>query len=432
MKKSILIISISALLSLHNANSFASGFMLPFSNAAASGDAYAGAGVMSDDPSSAYSNPAALTLVKHKEINIGAVGVDADMRYSGSLTVYNPFSPPPLQPIPASGNGTTVNNVKGGRLGVIPNAFFARPLTQRLFFGFGITMPYGLGINYGDVKPISYAVDHSNIYDIDLVPAFGYKISKKWAVGAGLDMQYFHLDETTEMPVFNGTYSSDIDDYELSWHAGILFMPSTHYRIGLNFKSPQDFHLTGTDKVSIPNGGEETGHTLECDWHLPWVISLYASAALNSEWTLLSKVAYSGWDRFKNITYKNQTVPIYGPQTYTAPQHFKNSWDFSLGANYKINSHWLLRMGAGYSESPTDPTDQELWMILNDTFSAATGVQYTISKNCAVDVDYTHTWMKKINFNNPAPKQGDVPVQSIGQGTNSVNLYALQIDWSWG
>ena len=417
---------------------FASGFYLPFSSAAQLGSAYAGAGVMANDPSTAYTNPAALTLVKHKELEVGTVGVDAGISYTGSLTIQMPY--PHFLHVPDNGN--QVSGLQGGEFGAIPSGFFALPVNKRLVLAVGITLPYGLGINFGDVKPVSYAIENSAIYDLDLVPAFGFKISPQWSFGAGLDVQYFHLDSQTELPVVTilkdnltggGTYSSSLYDYGLGWHTGILYRPNQTFRFGLNFHAPQDFTLHGKDQISGSTNpaDNKTGTAIKCFWHLPWVLSLYGSEQVDPNWSVLLTVSYSGWSRFKNIIYQNQTVPLLPPQNLTVPQDFKNAWDAGLGANYRFNRKWMFRMGVGYDESPTNPTYQQLWMVINDTIAAAAGFRYTVSKHCLVDLGYTHSWMKTVHFNNPVPVSGNVPLQSIGYANDSVNLYALQINWIW-
>ena len=108
----------------------AAGFMLTEQSAGALGRAYAGVGVDGTDISGVYYNPATMTLHPGTAIQAGFVAVGLDLAYEGN-------------------DGSTENGQYNTQ--AIPHGYISHQLTDSMWIGLAMTVPFGMGTEYKDI-----------------------------------------------------------------------------------------------------------------------------------------------------------------------------------------------------------------------------------------------------------------------------------------
>ena len=109
-------------------SAMAAGFQLTEQSVVSMGRSHAGAGIVGDDVSAVWYNPAGMTLLPGTQFQISSTIVDLDIDYKGL-------------------DGTTENG--RDKPAPIPAFFVSHQLTDNLWAGLAITSPYGMKIRYG-------------------------------------------------------------------------------------------------------------------------------------------------------------------------------------------------------------------------------------------------------------------------------------------
>ena len=130
-------IAVAIVCLLHASLASAEGYKLYEQSVSSMGNAYAGRGAQMTDASLVYSNPAALTQLKGQHLSGGLNFIDADTRYRDAFAQS-------AQGLPVVGR----NSGKNSLLEVVPFGFFSDELSERLNYGVGFYVPFGLSSDY--------------------------------------------------------------------------------------------------------------------------------------------------------------------------------------------------------------------------------------------------------------------------------------------
>ena len=153
---------------------YSAGFQISEQSGTGLGRAFAGFGVINDDLSNAFYNPAGLTLKKGTQIQASGYLIDGKSRFDAEEGANTTFGVIP----------NTGQDDDGAVFGVVPNLYFTMDLTDRLKYGFGITAPYGLSTDYDRDWVGRYQAKESELITVNINPSLAYKVSDSFSVGA--------------------------------------------------------------------------------------------------------------------------------------------------------------------------------------------------------------------------------------------------------
>ncbi len=174
---SIFVILISSIAS----TAFAAGFQISEQSGTGLGRAFAGFGVINDDLSMAFYNPAALTQKEGTQLQVSEYLIDGKSRFSDDDGVNNTTFGGGALVVPNTGG-----NDDGATFAVVPNLYFTMDVTDRLKYGFSITAPFGLATDYDRDWVGRYQAKESELLTININPSLAYRVSDSFSVGAGL------------------------------------------------------------------------------------------------------------------------------------------------------------------------------------------------------------------------------------------------------
>lgn len=432
-RRLIALLSTAGLLGL-SSSVFASAFQLWEQDGATVGNYHAGYAAEADNASTAFYNPAGITRFQNQQITMGAIAVMTNMKYEGTVDV-NPFLGVPPQ-------STTA---QGGNFAVLPALHYVTPLTDKLGFGFSIDVPFGLKTNYGDTTIVRYATTQAAITVIDFSPSLAYRITDKFSLGAGLDIQrmFLELDEAATPFVgvedFPDTYSTNkFNDTAYGYHAGILYEFTPDARIGASYHSQVVHHLTGTSQFTgeLANisevGGPYSSHATT-NMTLPPYTALSGFYKVHPQWAVMASAIYTQWDTIRTITLNG----LSGMQDFVVdkniqvvlPQYFKNTWNFTVGTDFYATDKVTLRGGVGYDQTPVQNAYRTVALPDNNRYVLALGTHMQATKAIGFDLGWMHVFGKQAVINPPLQIAGDDQVATNGHANGGADVFSGQVTW---
>jgi long-chain fatty acid transport protein len=424
------------------------GFALIEQSASQMGNAFAGGSAYAYDASTIFFNPAGLTRVPHQLIIAGHV-VKTSAEFEGEAFDL-------LGNLVASGG----DGGDAGDTALVPNFYYALPLNQGFVFGLGINVPFGLSTEYDDDWVGRYHAVKSEVTTVNINPSIAYKVNKDFSVGAGFSLQYVDAELTQAIdqgslcvadaiqggappaaavagctaaglpPQGNDAFAKlEADDWSMGLNVGFLFQATPSTRIGAAYRSEVKHQVHGDAKFSNTHplfaaSDVFVKSDIEVGVDLPHMASLSFWHDVNSQWSLMGDVTWTGWKSFDELRIKYQDSSQ--PDTVT-DQSWNNNLRYALGADYRYNSKWTFRGGVAFDQSPI-PDDQARTPRIpgEDRTWVALGFGYNFSPAISIDVGYAHLFVS-----DPGVDSGGATIGQIeGEYDASVDLLSAQLVWN--
>jgi long-chain fatty acid transport protein len=182
------------------------------------------------------------------------------------------------------------------------------------------------------------------------------------------------------------------------------------------------------------NGGVQTSDNLRANLTLPPVTSLSVFHEVNSSWDVMGSVTYTQWNVLQNIVLENvagiNAVGLHEDNALAVVinEHYRNSWNYSVGANYHVNDQWMLRSGLGYDQTPSNDTDRNLQLPDADRVAVALGTHYQVTKTIGMDLGWTHFFASDANID-VVQTVGPETITTTGSVAPNADVYAFQLTW---
>lgn len=357
----------------------AAGFMLTEQSAGALGRAYAGVGVDGTDLSGVYYNPATMTLHPGTQIQAGFVAVGLDLAFEGT----NDYA------------GETENGQYNTQ--AIPHGYISHQLTDNMWIGLAMTVPFGMGTEYKDDWNLGNRGISAEVLTFDFNPNVAWKVSDKLSLGAGMSIQYAKADLKMAKKLNGQEFNSEIDADSTAWgfNVGLMWSPLDNLRFGLSYRSKINHNADGD--LTFSNNSVLVGTLLPESVDATATISTPAWAMATAAWdvnellSLYATFRWTDWSSFDELTIDGGTHNIMGQPTPLGDT-IKNKWQdtylFSVGADLRFTNWWTFRAGIGYETSPIDepeyrtaiiPDADRWWFALGSTFKATENMQIDVS-----------------------------------------------------
>lgn len=431
-------------------------------NGSAVGNFAAGIAAEAADASTGWYNPAGLALLNKQQFLLSGVWVFPTMKMSG-YSLYEtpiPFGDP-AQYI------ESFDNLQDRESAVVPSIHYSYPLHPGVVAGLSIVAPFGLSSNWPKSSAVRYAGTFTSLRTLNISPELGAELTSHFAIGAGLDFQYANVtfDSIVGSPAFlnelelppNGldtTTHNKGDSLGIGFHAGVLsYFHDKHTRVGINYQSRIAHQFYGSSTLSgrlatpaldialDPLGGDPNA-VFEMDSlrtnsvSLPDIVTTSFYQDLNDRWAVLGSVVYTNWSLFNTLKLYNVAAPIVTPELESSPgsitqvvqEGYRDAWRLALGANYRINSKWMLRCGGGYDETPTTNAERDVRLPDADRIALSIGAHYQWLPKIGIDAGYTHLFVHNSQIDKSQPLEDNINV--IHASTEGVvNLWGAQVLW---
>jgi long-chain fatty acid transport protein len=410
----------------------AAGFQINEISPSLQGNASAGAAAADNDVSSMYTNPATLSTLIQNQAYIGGSEIIPRIRVNNEAAVHTvnvPGIPATNITAPVLGETSQSSIAKSA---FVPDGYVGWRINEKLVVGLSVVAPFGLTTSYDNNSVLRFMADNSEIETIVINPAISYAINQRFSVGGGLQVTYTQANFSnyngpyTSVPALDAFIASNQPSYVQgsSWGCGYtlgaLYKPDELTRLGVGFRSSVLNNIEGNGRQFVSPGGVtpapsqdflfNAASTSHASVRTPAVLTLSAARDIQN-WTLKGSVQVNFWDSFNQLS-------VFMPQAFatnsTIQTHWKNTWLGAIGADYRINTHWTVRGGFAYDETPTSDTYRDPRIPDSDRFWLSAGASYRLNKNLSFDGVYTHIFMKNQTV--------DVTQASGQSATNSVPL----------
>jgi len=436
----------------------AAGFQLLEQGASGQGTSYAGTAVTADDASTVFTNPAGMAFLaqgkKHFSASVSAIQPSA--KFSDQGTTAATFQ--------ARGNG---NGGDAGDLALVPSVYFVMPIDATLSIGIGMNAPFGLKTEYDSGWNGRFHGIKSDVRTLNLNPSLSFKVSDRVSLGFGVNYQQLRGEFTSAVNYAASIYQGAVtpaaagglglapaaaqplalaagqgaaritgEDKTLGYNLGAIFQVSPATRLGVSYRSEMTYHLTGSadfsklPATSVPNStvnlmlsrSSARGGPIYADITLPDTLTFSGSTKLNDKWEIVSDLAWTGWAKIPDLTFKYQDTSAVVSST---PENWRNTWRFALGAIHRYNDTWTARAGIAFDQTPVKDDSRTVRLPDSNRTWLSLGGQYRLNKDAAIDFGYSHLFVKDGSMNNNAGSTAGYGLL-LGTYKNEVDILGAQ------
>ena len=350
---------------------YAAGFQLSEQSAIQMGRAMAGAGVVGDDLSAVHYNPAGMTLLSGTRMQATGTWVAVNLDYEGNY-------------------GQSENGRLKGQ--TIPAGFITHQINDSLWAGLGLTVPYGMGTEYGEGWEGRERGTESMILTFDINPNLAWKVNDKLSVGGGISLQY----AKAELGMGMGPMQANVkgDSWAWGWNVGLMFQPVETVRLGLAYRSHIAHNAEGHTDVKSPLN---LTSDMKVRIKTPDTVTLSATWEATDALRLSGTARWSKWSNFRTLDVQNldfNGIPYAKFANVPVENNWDDTWFFSVGADYKLNGQWTVRGGVAYDQGPVE--NQYRMAVIPDTdrvwFSGGASYKYTDN----LTFDFGATYIKGV------------------------------------
>ncbi|RUM59709.1 MAG: aromatic hydrocarbon degradation protein [Persephonella sp.] len=214
---------------------------------------------------------------------------------------------------------------------IIPEVAITDQINDQIVVGFGAYGVSGMGVDYRD-KHQNLGQMHSNLQFMRLVPAIGYKVNKKFAVGAALHLAWGALDMGYLDSGGNNHGGGTANAYGIGFSVGFNFKPVDNICLGAYYQSP--ISMKYRNVLYNTDGASRTFEDLKLEQ--PQEISVGIGYRPFESLKVGFDIRWINWsdaDGYKQFKWDDQ-------------------WVFAVGGEYKVNPKLALRLGYNYAKSP--------------------------------------------------------------------------------
>lgn len=414
MKKTGAVLVGSAL-SLVVGHAAASGFSVSYQSVSAMGTAYAGAGVLSENASNQWYNPATLAGLKQAELSVAMHQAWIDTTFEADADGGFPV-PPPAPPgtvLPQMGSGPgDFEDVEP----FVGSAFLAVPVSDMMTFGLSVTAPFGTKIEYedgwgngynltplgipgvGSVTAGDFYSTESDLKTYNVNPSLGIQVTDSLNVGVGVSYQRLDADIRNALTRLEG------DDDAYGWNLGMTYSPDDNNHFGVGYRSEISYDVEGDITFSQLGATFSTvqgnpvapgSYSGEASIDLPASLQLSYAGDLSDRTQILMGVEWMEWSSLDKLEVESDQLAFNPTENFD----WENTVRYSLGVRHAMNETTVLRAGVAKEESTqgTDnrsaisPDSDRVWLTL--------GAGFTPVENMTIDVGYAHIFVEDADIN---------------------------------
>lgn len=398
------------------------GFALLEQSGSGLGNAFAGGAASAEDASTVFFNPAGLSRLQGRQWLLAAQLILPSARFSNQGST--------------SASGAPMTGGNGGQAAssaLIPNAYFTVPLSQRVRFGFGLNVPFGLMTAYEGGWVGRYHGTKSDLRTLNINPALAFQLTPRLSLGVGFNIQRAEatLQSSVDFGLLafgpGGSQSADghvrVDGsgWGHGYNLGLLWQATDWLRVGAHYRSKID-HSFDNGQVTfsgiLAGAPPFTDGVALADITLPESASLSAYAELGQAWAVMADLSWTGWSRFRSLNVLRPDGSIID----ATPQNYEDTLRYALGLSYRVDAKWKLRAGVAYDETPVQtafrtprvPDQSRVWLAVGAAWRPWSGAQ--------VDLGYAHLFMDDARVDVATPAAGRLR----GHYSARVDLFAVQ------
>ena len=427
MKHKYLPLLIAAALGAMSASAMASGYRFGSQSVSGQGTADANSAEAAD-ASTIFYNPAGLSRLDGTQIDLGAT----------VLVPHSTFNDTGSTRFTGTPTGGTAAHDYAPDSVTAPSAYFSHKIDEQWAVGFGLFVPYGAKLDYGNTWTGRYSLTNIKLEAVTLNPSVSFKVNEHHAFGFGIDAERMtaNLGQAVDTPgavaalssspvgaalvkqivalggnpaalgaVQDGHGSEDGKDWGYGFNLGYLYTLDQNTRFGIAYRSSivhqlkggavWDFSQVTTDPIVnhiLAAASNRANSAALVSLRTPETLSFNGFHTIDAKWDVMGDLT---WTRNSRMSDLNIQFPgtIEGDEVIR--QQWKNTYRLSLGANYHYSDVLTLRGGIAYDQAPVRD-DQLTHPALpdSDRTQLSFGANYKFSAHSSIDLAYSYLSFK--------------------------------------
>ena len=271
-------------------------------------------------------------------------------------------------------------------------AHAAFSIYDNLKAGVSFYTPYGSSINWTDNWPGAVLNQNVNLKVFTLQPSMAWRITPKLSVGLGAMITWATVDLNKglvsastfdkALPLFKQLYPTLADaqpfgnttpasvnlngktSVKVGFNVGVMYDITNNLTFGASYRSKMGMRVKAGDaSVKYANAVAQAvlGQTLDlinnanftAEMPAPWVLGLGVSYKPVDKLTLAFDARLTGWHAYKRLDIEFLSEQL-TPYNQNIEKRYKNSWCYSLGAQYAVTDRFDARVGVMVDTSPVN------------------------------------------------------------------------------
>ena len=397
---------------LSNTAVFASAFQI-WEQGSGTGDYHAGAAAEGDNASAEFYNPALTTRLKKTEVSLGGVYIPVHANFKGYVTSLG------LE------NETGYYGVNSDTVAFVPNIHIVVPIGEKLRFSFGETTPFGLTTHYPAAfdNVASQAATKTSLKTINLNPGLSYAITEHFSIGAGFNALWGTAvyDNNANIVGSGAYFKNTLNGWGYGYNVGLLYELSDVTRFGLSYRSQVKIKADGPSSFDTTNTS-----TVSADFPLPATLTASAYHDFSgTKWSGMTSVELTEWHEFATLVLKNTAFG----QDINVHEDYRNTFNFAVGAHYRVCDHWKLKFGTGFEQTPTQTGYRDIRLPDTWRIPLSVGANLKINNSISVDMGFTHLFVPHAIINNKmsSEESGDIVPAQQGKASMNANVMGAEV-----
>jgi len=401
VSKRLLKTGLAVAITATSGHGFASGFALNEQSISGMGTSFAGRSSSAEDASTVFGNPAGMARLKREEVYVGAAVIHAQSDISRASANAGPAT------LAGSNDGNMVPTTG------VPMGYYVKPLDDKVAFGLGVYVPFGLMTDYERTFQGRYYADKSYLRVITVQPTLSYRFNDKLSVGFG--PTFNHIEGELSSSLLNpgnsdGKVRVKSDDTAVGFNAGVLYEFTPNTRAGVTYHSRVKYELEGDTRVSGNGALAAIAGKYDANLGLttPESVDMSITHELNDAWTLYAGSTWTRWSRFKEIRVENDSTTLPANlSTIVEEQNWHDTWAHAVGLSYKVSPQWTLRTGIAIDQSPTNNVDRSPRVPSGDRTIFSVGAGWSPTPDMTIDLAYSYLQEESVDVNQQSSTRGD-------------------------
>lgn len=285
-----------------------------------------------DNPSAIYHNPAGITQLEGQQLSIGAYLISTDFSFES----------------PSGVTGNTDTSVQA-----VPQIHYVfSPEDSALSYGFGIYVPYGLGIDYGEDSPFPTLAEDGVLSYISLNPVVGYQVSDNLSLGFGLTINVSEVELNQQIGLVpDDEFNYEGDAVAYGFNLGLLWDINSEFSFGASYRSATKLDYEGESRASsspFVSDYVPTDFSVDFPQHLDFGLAYSPS----ENWIFEVNLDWTDWEVLNSTAFEGTGL---GDIPFSF--NYDSSLMYEFGITKRLQNGLLLSGGYIFSENSAPDLD---------------------------------------------------------------------------
>ena len=398
------------------------------------GASNAGAGVLAEDASTAFQNPAGIMFLDKTKWMVTGLVIDSSLKFEQDTATG---AVPPSVP---DGNGIRPGDDGGdaGSTAVAGAFFYAQPINDKWGWGISLASTSAAILEYDQPQDFvgRYWATQVELLTVNLVPAASLKVTDNLSVGLSIPIMFASLDMDVAIPgptCLPGPLScpegtariKDGDDIQATISVSVLWQATEGLRFGALYQGAQDVAFDSDLEINLPMGVSPDDVAADIEFTFPQMVRTWISQDFSDHLTIMASLAWEDWSDFENIAVSTSMG------SGSLLRNWDDTWHVALGMRWRTSGPWTIYTGLGYDTDPATDETRTADMPIDEQWRLSGGSTYQFKGGSKLGISVTYADYGDAGINNG----GNRPVSDLPwtvQGDYSTNrIWFLGLNYGW-